>query len=103
MERIQLTKSCKNILLSIQNKQYNNIPKEDTTDLLLLEQIGLINVIWSETGCAIIANLSDKGAAYLCANPKLRNPSILEDKKFWINTAISFGALIVAVIALLKD
>lgn len=103
MERIHLTDPCKKILQAIKHKKYNEIPQSDTEDLLLLEHIGLVDVVWCEFGYAIIANLSNKGIAYMKVNPKLKNPSIFEDKKFWINTAISFAALIVAIIALFEE
>lgn len=103
MDRIYLTKSCKRILKAIKNKQYSEIPKTDTEDLLLLEQKGLIKVVWCEFGYAVVANLSNKGIAYMHINSKLTNPSILYDKRFLINAAISFAALIVSIIALLKD
>ena len=85
------------------HKKYSDIPKNDTEDLLLLEHMGLVDVKWCEFGYAIIANLSNKGVAYMRVNPKLKDPSILDDKKFWINTAISFVALVVAIIALFKE
>ena len=97
MERIHLTQPCKKILRAIRDKKYDDIPECDTEDLLLLEQIGLVNVKWCEFGYAIVANLSNKGFAYLRINPKLKNPSIFEDKKCWINTVISITALLVAL------
>ena len=103
MERIYLTKSCKRILQAIKNKKYSNIPKNDTEDLLLLEQMGLVDVKWCEFGFAIIVNLSNKGVAYMRVNPELKNPSIWDDKKYWINTVISVLALIVAIVALFKN
>ena len=102
MEKIYLSKACKKILRAIRDKRYNDIPHKDTADLLLLEQSGLIDVVWCEFGYAIVANLSSKGIIYLRTNPKLSNPSIFDDKKFWINTAISLIAIIISIIALLK-
>lgn len=52
MEKIYLSKACKKILRAIRDKQYHDIPKSDTEDLLLLEQKGLINVVWCELGYA---------------------------------------------------
>lgn len=103
MKKIYLSKSCKKILKAIKNNEYQEIPKEDTNDLLCLEHNGLVKVIWCEFGYAVIANLSDKGILYMHVNPKLKNPSIFEDKRFWITTAISIAALIVAIIALYND
>ena len=94
---MHLNTSCKKILRAIRDKKYSDIPECDTEDLLLLEQIGLVNIKWCEFGYAIVANLSNKGIAYLRVNPKLKDPSIFEDKKFWINTVISITALLVAL------
>ena len=103
MEKIYLPKSCKKILRKIQNNEYDRIPVQDTADLLFLEHNGLVRVVWCEFGYAAIANLTEKGIIYLHINPKLKNPSIFEDKKFWINTAISVAALVVAIIALFNN
>lgn len=103
MKRIKLPERCKEILQAIKNSQYGDIPQSDTDYLLRLEHEGLIDVVWCEFGYAIIANLSNKGIVYFQNNPKLKNPSIWDDKKYWINTAISVLALIVAIIALFKD
>lgn len=103
MEKIYLSKACKKILRAIRDEQYIDIPQSDTEDLLLLEQKGLIDVVWCEFGYAVVVNLSSKGIAYLHVNPKLCNPSIFDDKKFWINTAISLLAIIISIIALLKQ
>lgn len=103
MDRIYLSKPCKRILRAIKDMKYNEIPESDTEDLLLLENIGLVDVEWCEFGYALIANLSNKGIAYMRVNPKLNNPSIFEDMKFWINTSISFAALVVAIIALFEE
>lgn len=103
MEKIYLPKSCKKILRKIQNNEYDRIPVQDTADLLFLENNGLVRVVWCEFGYAVIANLTEKGIIYLHINPKLKNPSIFEDKKFWINTAISVAALVVAIIALFNN
>ena len=103
MERIKLPKSCKCILQKIRNKQYFDIPNCDREDLLFLEHEGLVDVKWTEFGDAIIANLSEKGVAYLHTNPRLKNPSIFEDRKYVITTIISIIALVVATFALFKN
>lgn len=97
MERIQLSRSCKNILRAIRDKKYGDIPRNDTEDLLFLEHKGLINVEWCEFGYAVVVNLSNMGHAYMRSNPKLRNPSIFEDGKYWISTIISIIALLVSL------
>jgi hypothetical protein len=102
MERIELSKPCKRILRAIKDKKYSDIPENDTEDLSLLEHMGLVDVKWCEFGYAIIANLSNKGVAYMKVNPKLKNPSIWEDKKYWITTIISFVAIIISIVALCK-
>lgn len=103
MEKIYLSKDCKKILRAIRDKQYNDIPKSDTADLLLLEQKDLTDVKRNDSGRAVIVTLSSNGIIYLRTNPKLCNPSIFDDKKFWINTAISLLAIIISIIALLKQ
>lgn len=82
MEKINLPKSCKKILRAIKNNEYDRIPVQDTADLLFLENNGLVRVVWCEFGYAVIANLTEKGIIYLHINPKLKNPSIFEDKNF---------------------
>ena len=101
MEKIYLSRDCKKILRAIRDKQYNDIPKSDSKNLLLLEEKGLIEVKRNESGRAIIVTLSSNGIIYLCTNPKLCNPSIFDDKKFWINAAISSAIVIISIIALL--
>ena len=101
MEKIKLNDNCKRLLKEIKSGSYQNIIESDIEDLKFLKTIGLINAV------AIIpeyvVSLTDKGGAYLHSNPNLKNPSILDDKKYLINTAISVFALIVAIIALFKN
>lgn len=102
MERIKLSKSCKEILLALKNKTYNNNTEFDDNDVIYLYTKGLIKITKTYGGI-IVTGLTDIGEAYLYSNPKLKDPSIWDDKKYWINTAISLVALIVAIIALFKD
>ena len=101
MEGIELPKSCKNILFAMRDKRYSDIPKDDYLDLHLLEYEGLVNVKWSEFGSAILANLTQKGIVYMHSNPKLTNPSIWEDTKYWITTAFALVASIISIISIL--
>ena len=89
MEKIYLSQSSKGILKTLKAKQYSNVLKENTGDLLILEQEGLIKVMWSEQKKPIVIRLSDKGEAYVRENPALKNP-ISEEKKFWITSILSF-------------
>lgn len=93
MEKIYLSQSSKRILKAIKAQQNSDALKEDTGDLMILEQEGLINVRWDEQNRPIIIRLSDKGNAYMRENPKLKNP-ISEEKKFCITSILSFFKLI---------
>ena len=99
MERIKLNKNCKRILRAIKNDTYGDGNASDYDDINLLQMEELINALIGFNDFSV-AGLSPKGRAYLHSNPKLKNPSIWDDKKYWINTAISVLALIVAIIAL---
>ena len=102
MERIKLSKSCKEILLALKNKTFDDNTEFDDNSVIYLSTIGFIEVI--KTTCGnIVTGFTDIGEAYLYSNPRLKDPSIWDDKKYWINTAISLIALIVAIIALFKD
>lgn len=103
MDKIRLTKNAKNILFAIQSNNYPNpIPRKDYEDINLLKQCGLVEIIDAETGFIILAQLSDHGKAYLHINPKLKNPSLWDDKKYLITTSISLLALILSIISILK-
>jgi hypothetical protein len=99
MTRIELPDTCKSILFAIKDKRYSNIPKEDELDLYLLEYEGLVEVKRSEFGNALIANLTNKGIVYMHSNPKLKNPSLWEDTKYWITTAFAIIAIIISIIS----
>lgn len=101
MDKIKLNDKCKAILMAIKNDTYeDNIANSE--DINFLCTLGLIDVISTKDG-DFVDGLTDKGRAYLHSNPTLKNPSILDDKKYLINTAISILALIVAIIALFKN
>lgn len=102
MEKIYLTDNAKNILLSLK-KDENFMPKEsDDNDIILLEQEELLHAERTMDGLAYI-ELTDKGKAYMHVNPKLKNPSIWDDKKYIITTIIAVIALIVSIISLFKE
>lgn len=99
MERIYLPKRSKEVLLLIKEDKYRYI-ESDKRDMDLLEEEGLINPEWTCDGP--FPRLLEKGEAYIYVNPNLKNPSIWEDKKYWITTVISFIALTFSIIAIFK-
>ena len=101
MDKITLNDNCKAIINAIKNDTYEE-KDADSEDINLLHTLGLIDVIYTNDGY-FVNGLTDEGRAYLHTNPTLKNPSIWDDKKYWINTAISVLALIIAIIALFKD
>lgn len=97
MEKIKLTKNAKRIFLLIWNKEKQDHPatKEDQMDLFLLKEENLITFKNGPHGpCAL--NMTEHGIAYIRSNPKLKNPSIWDDKKYLINTTISILALLIS-------
>jgi hypothetical protein len=102
MEKIKLNDNCKRLLKEIKSGSYQEGIESDLEDLNFLNTKGLINAIQTLNGY-VITGLTDEGRAYLHSNPDLKNPSIWDDWKYWINTAISVFALIVAIIALFKN
>lgn len=105
MERICLTKSQKELIRKIHSNSniYCNVCQGDYNDLTILEEKRIVENKGNEGGGIIYSRLTKYGEAYIISNPKLKNPSIWDDKKYWINTAISVFALIVAIIALFKN
>ena len=99
MKKIKLNDNCKRLLREIKSGIYREGIKSDLEDLNLLKTLGFINSVKTKDSYVVIG-LTDEGSAYLHSNPNLKNPSIWDDKKYWINTAISILALIVAIIAL---
>ncbi len=103
MDKITLSKTEKRILLGLNTKTYpNQVPKEDSGAMNLLEVNRFVTTTKINGGILINPQLTAFGKAYLSANPKLKNPSIWDDKKYIINTLISVIALAVAIIALFK-
>lgn len=103
MEKIPLTNKGKSILKELQKNSYPpSVPDDDIEDIILLQEERLITAHRTNQGHFCVVRLTDKGRAYLHANPKLKDPSIWDDKKYWITTAISVIAIILSIIALCK-
>ena len=100
MDKITLNDNSKRLLKEIKSGSYQEGLESDLEDLNFLKTRGFIKATPTFSGY-IITGLTDEGKAYLHSNPNLKNPSIWDDKKYWINTAISFAALIVSIIAIL--
>ena len=92
MEKIKLTKRGKKILLLLKEGKYKPEKSDfNELNLLTIEGLGLCDSF-------ITYQLTDKGKAYLLSNPKLKNPSIFDDKKYIVTTIISIIALILSII-----
>ena len=103
MERIELSKKQRTILKAIARGKYPNVcSKEDIKDIIVLRELGLVHGTNVMTGDIVAVRLTDSGTAYMQQNPKLKNPSIWQDKKYIINTAISLIALIISIISITK-
>ena len=103
MDKINLSKAEKRILLQLAEKKYPvQVPYEDLDAMNLLEVNHFVTTNKINGGILINPQLSNFGKAYLASNIKLKNPSIWDDKKYIINTVISVVALAVAIIALFK-
>ena len=101
MHKIKLNDNCKKILLMLKEETFDNHTELNDDDVIYLSTLGLISITRTFSGI-VVHGLTEEGNAYIYSNPKLDNPSIWDDKKYWINTAISVIALIVAIIALFK-
>lgn len=101
-ERIKLSTSCKEILNTLNSGKELTALSKRTADLILLKELGLIEGSQASDKSFIKAMLSDFGKAYIHWNPKLKNPSIWQDKKYWITTGISLLSLTLSIIAILK-
>ena len=98
MERIALNDNQKRLLRAIQRGESNlEIAEWDIEDANVLIQENLIQVASDKAGGLFTPRLTDNGRAYIHQNPKLKNPSIWEDKKYWITTSISLVALIMSI------
>ncbi len=81
--KIELTKKEKKIFIDLANDTFD-INSDDFSELEHLEYLGLGKGIKGEFGDYFDFELTSKAKAYVFENPKLKNPSILDDKKFWI-------------------
>ncbi|GEM_PF-1970348 len=95
MNKIKLTERAKKILYLLKDLKYE-VTNEDSEDLNLLEIEGLGYGQKLTNGSYITFSITDKGRAYISSNPELRNPSIWDDKKYIIKTAISILAIIIS-------
>lgn len=107
MERIELNANQKKILKALKEMKYSTnehpIPPGDYEDINLLAQERLVEARGtSDKKSFIFVRLNDYGRAYLHSNPKLKNPSIWEDKKYWITTILSLAALGISIMALIN-
>lgn len=82
-EKIELTEKEKKIFFNLANDIYE-IDSNDTSELEHLEYLGLGTGIKGEFGGYFDYELTDRAKAYVFENPKLKNPSILDDWKFWL-------------------
>ena len=99
MDKIKLTDNAKRILWTLYNKEELNITDADENDLIVLDQEGLVNPEWTTDGP--FPDITDKGTAYVYMNPKLKNPSIWDDYKYWVTTSIAIAALILSLISII--
>ena len=98
MEKIKLTNNAKRILLILNKNEEPVISDADERDLYLLEQEELIVLEGCKNGYPF-PEITRKGLSYVQMNPKLSNPSIWDDKKYWITTGISLVALALSIYA----
>ncbi len=103
MYKIELNNNCKRILLLLKRDCEYMIRDNDNEDINILIILDLIQAtkLIGDKYCAPI--LTEKGHAYIHWNPKLKNPSIWDDKKYWITTSIAILSLILSIIAIIKS
>lgn len=97
MNKIELTDNAKRIILGLTKNEKLKYTDADEKDLILLEQEGLVDACWTNDGP--YPSITDKGTAYVHMNPKLKNPSIWDDKKYLITTGISLVAFALSLYA----
>ena len=103
MDKIRLTKKGKEILIKLHKGEINssNASTVDFEQANLLKVENLVDFEKSLKDEIITISLTDLGRAYILSNPKLKNPSIWDDKKYWITTSIAIAALFISIIALI--
>lgn len=99
MERIELNKTCKKILQAIKNNDYKKY-ENCYEDILVLIYHELVTGTEGIGRKFINLQLTKKGIAYITWNRKLKNPTIWQDKKFWIATAISIISVLISFVSL---
>lgn len=104
MQKIELNENAKRLLKELKEGiHYTEIPSKYELDAKLLRKENLICTIDDEAGTMLVPRLTEFGEIYLHWNPELENPSIWDDKKYIITTAIAFWALLVSIISLFKE
>lgn len=97
MDRIQLQKREKEILGLLKAGRFPAVvEKKDEMPVKKLIYEGLVVCKENEYGTLLVPNLTEKGKLYLYDNPKLKDPSIFQDKGF----VVSIIAIIISIIAL---
>lgn len=103
MERLKLSKIEKQILKDIQNSNYpHEVKKEDYLPIRKLIYEGLIECVESEHGQLLIPGLTNKGKVYFLNNPKLKNPSVFQDKSFVLSIFASIISILSLIISIIK-
>lgn len=103
MEKFRLSRGEKSALRSI-SLGMGCLPAGMDDDMFSvcagsLERLGLVRVAWASGHVAVAAELTDAGAAYMLANPKLRNPvnwPMVAAVCAALSVAVSIVALLVA-------
>jgi hypothetical protein len=104
MDKIKLSKNCKKILYQLHKRKQELLYREEYyLDIKFLVSNGLIKAHEYQNHYYSDLILTDKGEIYLYENPTLNNPTIWDDKKYWITTLISIIAVIISIIALCKS
>ena len=83
MNKIKLTDKEKLIITKLIEDNYL-ISEDDSKELEHLIYLGIGKGMQGEFGGYFDYELTDKAKAYLFENPKLKNPSIFDDTKFWL-------------------
>ena len=104
MERIEITKRGKQILLALYKGEYpNQVPDEDYEEFNLLEVLCLVHAVKTKGNnrCEMHApRLTEYGLAYITSNPSLQNPSKPMDWKWIIGIIVAIAGVVAAFLAL---
>ena len=104
MERIEITKRGKQILLALYKGEYpSQVPDEDYEEFNLLEVLGLVHAVKTKgyNRCEMHApRLTGYGLAYLTSNPSLNNPSKPLDWKGIVGLLVAIAGVVAAFLAL---